>query len=245
MRFHRDEPSYPARLHQLPDPPRILTTTGPLDVTPRVVAIVGSRRAVQGSAAFAYTLAYALARAGVVVVSGGAFGVDAAAHRGALAAGGRTWAVLPCGRATCAPLENKRLFQAISMSPGGRLVFPLPDDRGTRKDGFRYRNGILTALADDVVVVQAHFASGSLNAAGWARSLRRRLWMVPAAPWMTSYCGTNAWLRLGYAKPVWSPTELLTTLVGRRVPWPSDVRYALDPVAVADPLAPTLDEDTV
>ncbi len=236
MRFDRADDQYPPALRALPDPPRVLTTTGPLVRSRRVVAIVGSRGALPGSAAFAYALAYALAAEGLVVVSGGALGVDAAAHRGALAAGGATWAVLPCGRNACAPPENKRLFQAIALSPGGRLVWPLPDDRGAEKKTFRYRNGVLTALADDVVVVQAHFKSGSLNAAGWARSLGRRIWMVPAAPWMTSFCASNAWIASGLATPVWSATALLEQIVGRKVPWPTELDYRDTPVIGTDEL---------
>ncbi len=219
MRLAYDQDSYPSQLRHLPDPPRVLTTTGPLERPSRVVAIVGSREALPESEAFAYLLAYKLAQEGVVVVSGGALGVDAAAHRGALAARGVTWCVLPCGRRRCAPSENRRLFQAISVAPGGRLVWPFRDETHADKTTPRYRNGVLMALADAAVVVQAHYRSGSLNAASWARQLGRELWMVPSSPWVTAFCGSNLWLQRGHAKLAGAPSELLTALVGRPMKW--------------------------
>lgn len=215
MRFDRDHGPYPARLRAMPDPPAIVSTTGPLREDRRVVAIVGSRDATAESQAFAHRLAFALAREGAVVVSGGAVGVDAAAHGGALAAGGATWAVLPCGRSTTSPAANAALFAEIAGSREGRLVWPFADDVNAGPERFRYRNGVLTALADEVVVVQAHYKSGSLNAAGWARSFGRRVWMVPAPPWAARFCGTNAWLEQGNARPLWAPSVFLRTVLGR------------------------------
>lgn len=217
MRYCRDESNYPTRLRTLPDPPRALTTTGPLEPRARVVAIVGARAATPRSLAFAFDLARALAREDVVVVSGGARGVDSAAHRGALAAGGSTWAVLPTGRQHCVPPENRRLFQAIAMSPGGRLIWPLADEKGAQPETFRYRNSVLTALADDVVVVQAHLESGSLNAASWSRQLGRRTWTVPAPPWSASFAGSNLLLSKGHARPIWATEDLLGALAGHPV----------------------------
>lgn len=225
MRLLLDRAGYPSRLHVLTDPPRQVTTTGPLDPDARVVAIVGARDATPRSEAFAFDLARALASAGVVIASGGAVGVDAAAHRGALAACGRTWAVLPNGRHHCTPPENRRLFQAISLSPGSRLVWPFADDVTPKKDGqrFHYRNAVLVALADDVIVVQAHLASGSLNAARWARSFGRRTWATPAPPWSTGFAGSNLLLARGDARPIWSGQALVETLLGRPlvtpIPW--------------------------
>lgn len=231
MRLALDQASYPPRLRHLPDPPRVVTTTGELEGASRVVAIVGSREALPESEAFAYLLAYKLAQEGVVVVSGGAVGVDAAAHRGALAARGATWCVLPCGRRHASPIENRRLFQAIAVAPGGRLVWPFRDETHASKTTPRYRNGVLMALADAAVVVQAHYRSGSLNAASWAKQLGRELWMVPGSPWVTAFCGSNLWLHRGHARLAGAPTELLTALVGRPVKWTSpgeEARRALE-----------------
>src|SRR5690606_14114795 len=101
----RDEPlvmltpedaDYPSRLRRLPSP-RPIDTSGPLDRS-IAIAVVGARRATPEALAFTSAVAETLARAGVVVISGGAEGVDTAAHRGALASGGRTWVVAPTGR---------------------------------------------------------------------------------------------------------------------------------------------------
>jgi DNA processing protein len=219
MRYDRDDSDdYPTRLRALPDPPRVLTTTGALEPRGRIVAIVGARAATPRSVAFAFDLARALAQEDVVVISGGAIGVDTAAHRGALAGGGRTWAVLPTGRLHCAPRQNQSLFDEIAGSPGSRLVWPLPDEvDATRAETFRYRNAVLTALADDVVVVQAHLQSGSLNAASWARQLGRRTWTVPAPPWSPSFAGSNLLLSKGHARPIWFAADLLAALLERPV----------------------------
>lgn len=201
MRYLRDEGPYPRCFRRLPDPPRLVTTTGPLEREGRrAIAIVGSREPSDGARAFAQDLAAGLAERGVIVVSGGAVGVDAAAHRGALAAGGATWAVLPTAvDRSPFPPENRRLFQAVSVAPEGRVVWCVHG-----RPQAKYRNGVLCALADAVIVVQAHYRSGSLNAAHWAMQLRKPLWMVPSAPWDGAYTGALPLLGDGRARPLWS-----------------------------------------
>lgn len=180
---------YPAALNELPNPPRLLTTSGPLDTTARAVAIVGARDAWAGSMELAYSLGFQLARAGVVVVSGGAVGVDGAAHRGALAAGGPTWVVCPTGRDRIFPLAHVDLFAAVERSTEGRLIWPFPDHESSCPRTWLYRNGVLAALSEVLVVVQAHHKSGSRNAVKWARELGRSVWAVPAMPFVGAFAG--------------------------------------------------------
>jgi DNA processing protein len=171
---------YPHGLRELPAPPH-LDVSAPLEER-LAIAIVGSRQATPESLHFATELAATLARAGVVVVSGGALGIDAAAHRGALAAGGATWVVLPNGRGHDSPTANAALFREIEASPRGRVIWPFPPGTETDQKTPLARNGVLVALSGGVVVVQARLQSGSRNTMSWARDLGRTLWIVPSFP---------------------------------------------------------------
>lgn len=175
---------YPSRIRNLTRPPLAMSVAGVLDPDAPKVAIVGTREAHPDALLFASSLAAACVKAGAVVVSGGAVGIDAAAHRGALAAGGRTWAVAPTGREHAFPSGHRGLYQEI-VEGGGAMLWPFPP--ATQAVGtFHRRNRILVALSDIVVVVQAGAPSGALNAAKWARQFRRPLWAVPSPPWIES-----------------------------------------------------------
>lgn len=191
-RYTHDHPDYPLVLTKLLLPPPF-TATGPIpDV--RAVAIVGSREAFYECATFAHDLAFELAKAGLTIVSGGAKGIDAAAHRGALKAGGATWVVCPTGKNKVAPPENRRLFDEIARSPKGRLIWPFEDDADAETKNYRERNGILVQLSEVVVVIQAALQSGSRNACTWARDLGKPLWVVPGPPWgewASKFAGSN------------------------------------------------------
>jgi DNA processing protein len=163
-------------------PPASLTTRGGSLEAERVVAIVGSRKCATEAACFAEDLAGKLVQAGAVVASGGAVGIDAAAHRGALAAGGRTWVVAGTGHERCFPDGHRDLYEVVGQGPGA-MIWPFAPGYSARS-AFVARNKILAALADAVVVVQAGVASGALNAAGCARDAHKPLWVVPAPPWM-------------------------------------------------------------
>jgi DNA processing protein len=203
------DPRYPGRLRSLPEPPASITVSGGAIEASRAVAVVGSRAALPDSLHFARDLAGALARAGVAVVSGGAEGVDCAAHEGALHAGGRTWAVAGTGHEHCFPASHESLFATIGRGPGA-MVWPFaPAYQG--RSGFLLRNRVLIALSDAVVVVQAGFPSGALQAASWAKKLQKPLWVVPAAPWMSGFDGSRQLLEEG-ARPLVSSDALLRTL---------------------------------
>jgi DNA processing protein len=200
---------YPSRLRGLTDAPASLTARGGSLEAERVVAIVGSREATDDASKFAEDLACTLGRLGVVVVSGGALGIDGAAHRGALAAGGRTWAVAGTGCEHVFPESHADLFERIARGPGA-MIWPFaPDYR--HRSGFLARNRVLVALADAVVVVQAGFPSGALRAASAARMLGKPLWVVPAPPWLESFRGSRMLLDRG-AHPLLFVERFLTSL---------------------------------
>jgi DNA processing protein len=192
---------YPHRLRSLPGaPPSITVCGGVVDAT-RAIAVVGSRAAVPEALCFAGDLAAALARAGLVVVSGGAEGIDRAAHEGALAGGGRTWAIAGTGHEHCFPPTHSELFATIGRGPGAMLWPFAPDYRG--RSGFLFRNRVLVALADAVVIVQAGLRSGALHAASWANKLKRPLWVVAPAPWSSGFEGSRQLIEAG-ARPLLS-----------------------------------------
>jgi DNA processing protein len=162
-------PGYPGRLARLSNPPAQLWVAGGMPSGSTAVAIVGARAASQPARTFAFELAGGLARAGITVVSGGAFGIDAAAHEGALAAGGETVAVLGCGVDVVYPDRHADLFARITQRGGLLSEY----DRGVppRKGQFPARNRIIAALADLVIVVEAAHRSGALSTAAEARAL--------------------------------------------------------------------------
>jgi DNA processing protein len=160
---------YPDRLAQLPDRPAELRVRGELAPTRRRVAIVGSRDADGYGEEMARELAAGLARAGVSIVSGGARGVDTAAHLGALEAGGHTVAVLGTGVDVVYPARNRELFASI-VAAGGALVSELPDGAGARREHFPRRNRVVSGMSEAVVVVQAAEQSGALITAAWAKA---------------------------------------------------------------------------
>jgi DNA processing protein len=192
-------------------PPWLSTRGGALEAD-RVVAIVGSRIPAKASAEFADTLGASIARAGGVVLSGGAHGIDAAAHAGALRSCGRTWAVAGTGCDHCYPPDHAHLYEAIAESSGAMLWPFAPEQPPQRGVTFLRRNRILAALADAVVVVQAGARSGALHAAGCARRASKPLWVVPMPPWASEgYEGSSELLNAG-ARPLTSEEHLLSSL---------------------------------
>jgi DNA processing protein len=200
-----------ARLAAMPPPlrPPYVAATGSLPA-PGGVAIVGSRKPERSAATFAHALAHALATRGVPVLSGGAVGIDAAAHEGALDGNGATYAVLPTGPDGYFPKANGDLFARIARSRGG-LVFPFPPGTAPFRGHFLRRNGVLVALCQTVVVVQARIPSGALNAAAWARRLARPLYVVAGPPWDPAFAGSTGELLRG-ARPILSLASLLEEL---------------------------------
>lgn len=185
----------PPRLRDLPEPPAALHLVGELPRGPSV-AIVGTREPSPEAHAFARTLAHELARAGIIILSGGAQGIDSAAHEGALDAEGRTVVVAPAGFHKPFPAENRELFSRV-VAAGSAYLSLLPPDEPAPRGIFFERNGCLVALAHAVVLVEARHRSGARNAAAWARRLGRPLLVVPSAPWISAGAGCILELRLG------------------------------------------------
>ncbi len=204
-----DDPAYPSPLLRLPKP-RAVTLSGPLPRGP-AVAIVGTRKPIPEARAFAETLARAVARAGGTVVSGGALGIDAAAHEGALAENGKTVCVVGTGRNHVFPSHHVDLYRRIQAS-AGTMVWPFPDDAPAKSAHFLRRNGLLVALSQALVVVQAGAGSGALNAASWARKLGKPIWVVPQAPWTSlGFEGSLGELERG-ARPLITTSKLLESV---------------------------------
>jgi DNA processing protein len=141
------------------------------------VSVVGSRAATAYGSHVATELSAELAGLGWTVISGGAFGVDACAHRGALAVGGCTVAVLASGLSFGYPKGNSDLFAAIAHT--GVMVSECPPDRAPTRPGFLIRNRVIAALSRGTLVVEAALRSGALNTARHARELNRPVMAVP------------------------------------------------------------------
>lgn len=176
----RSHDAWPVGLRDLPGRfPRQLRVRGALPPPDALaVAIVGSREASPAGIALARAWACDLARRGLVIWSGGAVGIDTAAHEGALDAGGRTVAVLGSGLARPFPPENVELFHRIASS-GGAVVSCIADDTPAGTFHFLRRNGVIAACTRALVVVEADVKSGARSAAAAARGIRRPVAVVP------------------------------------------------------------------
>jgi len=199
----------PPRLSDLAEPPARLYLHGELPRGP-AVAVVGTRKASREGLAFTRTLAAELAAAGVAVLSGGAKGIDTAAHEGALDVGGVTVVVTPAGFNRPYPEQNADLFRRV-VDSGGAYLSLFPDDAPADRPTFFARNACLVALSHAVVVTQAPFISGAANAASWARQLGRPLFVVAHSPWVSAGSGAIQELRRG-AVQIDRAKEVLTHL---------------------------------
>lgn len=188
-------PDYPRGLQDLPDAPRSFRVLGELPDLRRAVCIVGTRRADDEALDFSYQLGRDAALRGWVVVSGGAIGIDRAAHEGALDGRGRTVVVLPIGLDDPYPAANHDLFSRVVEA--GCLLTEVPDGTPLQRGRFLTRNRLVAALGAATVVVQAPARSGALSTAAVARRLGRRVFAVPASPWDSRGSGNLRLLREG------------------------------------------------
>ena len=175
------EPEWPTRLDDLGDSrPLVLWVQGSADLRfacLRSVSVVGARAATGYGQHVATEMAAALAERGWCVISGGAYGIDASAHRGALGAEGVTVAVLASGLSYGYPKGHHELFAAIAGQ--GVMVSEWPPDRAPSRPGFLVRNRVIAALSCGTVVVEAALRSGALSTARHARDISRPLMAVP------------------------------------------------------------------
>lgn len=220
------EAGYPAALAQIEAPPQLLYLRGRLDDGGLRVAVVGSRTALDTDQIRAHALARDLARAGVGVVSGGARGIDRAAHEGALSAGGATAAVLGCGIDQTYPPEHRDLFGRIERA-GGALISEFPPGMPGLRGNFPRRNRTLSGLSDAVVVLSASLASGALLTAAEARRQGRPVFAVPGEERDPLSAGPRSLLADGRAVPIRSAADVLFRLgrapnPGSRHPRPSE-----------------------
>lgn len=175
--LHAD-PDYPINLRGIYAPPPYIYVKGTIEPRDRIaVAVVGSRKAGRDGIQMAGEIATGLSRRGVTVVSGFARGIDSAAHRGAVEAGGRTLAVFGNGLRHCYPPENREMFEKVPEH--GALISELPLDTRPEPRHFPPRNRIIAGLGLAVLVVEAPVKSGALITAHFAREQNRDVFAIP------------------------------------------------------------------
>ena len=223
-------------LREIYDPPIVLYVKGAWRqcLERPCVALVGSRRCSTYGQNAALMLARDLAQRGVTIVSGFARGIDAAAHRGALEAGGRTIAVLGTGIDECYPRDHRKLGQEI-LEKGGAMVTQFPLGTPPVSENFPYRNRIISGLSLGVVVVEAAENSGSLITARLAIEQNREVWAVPGNITSRNSFGTNYLIKGAGAKLVqqWQDiaSELPPQIAARLLPPPFGEKKARQTLA--------------
>ncbi|MFH0883286.1 MAG: DNA-processing protein DprA [bacterium] len=187
---------YPQLLKQIHNPPAALYVLGEnLPKGDRAVAVVGSRRASEPGIEVAHQIGAGLSQAGLHVISGLAYGIDAAAHRGALQERGNTVAVLGSGVDTVYPPRHRKVYDSIVRS--GAVISELFLGAGPESRNFPMRNRIISGIAAATVVVEAAARSGSLITASEALNENRAVFAVPGHPLSRNYEGCNYLLRQG------------------------------------------------
>ena len=205
-----EDPEYPERLRRIYDPPPLLYIKGSLDTADIPVAVVGSRNASPYGRYVTEKLSRELAQRGATVVSGLARGIDTCAHRGALAARGRTIAVMGCGIDVIYPPENRKLHGEIASN--GAVVTEFAFGTEPDRPHFPARNRIISGLSLGVLIVEAGEKSGSLITARCALEQNREVFAVPGSIDLPGSRGTNRLLRQG-AKLVETVEDILEEIL--------------------------------
>lgn len=213
----RRDPDYPASLTDIPDPPAWLTVRGQHFSQPTgpCLAMVGTRKPTPYGKSVALRLARELSAAGVTVVSGLARGIDGAAHQGALAAGGVTWAVLGTGVDQIYPHEHRALAHAILER--GALLSELLPGTGPEAHNFPERNRIISGLCQAVLVVEAGEKSGTLITVDSATSQGREVLAIPGSITSAQSVGPHRLIKQG-ATLVTDAADILQALKAAPVP---------------------------
>ena len=234
------EAGYPSLLASMPTAPQVLFVRGGLEpggADRYTVSIVGSRACTSYGIEQGERFGRELAAAGLSVVSGGARGIDSAAHRGALKGGGRTVVVLGCGLGCVYPPENAKLFDAI-VDHGGSIVSELPCGRPPEAGNFPARNRVIAGMSLGVVVVEAARGSGALITANHAVELGREVMALPGRVDSVASEGSNGLLQRSEAALVTRPGDVLDALE-------TDARYlhqGVHDAATRDPRARSVGE---
>lgn len=193
-----DDALYPAVLREIYALPLVLYGRGEWPDWEELpaLAMVGTRKATPYGLQMAGYLAGSVASAGIAVVSGGAVGIDAASHQGALAVGGRTVVVQGCGLDVNYPKPNHRLREQV-LAQGGAIISEYPPGTAGWKGNFPLRNRLISGLSWATCVVEADIDSGSLITATHAREQGREVMAVPGPAGMSAYAGNNSLIRKG------------------------------------------------
>ena len=221
-----DDPEFPTLLREIPWPPHALYYRGTLPKQQLIVAVVGTRKATPGGLLIAEQFAQSLSSRGLGIASGLAFGIDVAAHKATLKAGGYAIAVLAGGLDGITPRTNAMVGEEI-IKRGGCLLSEYPPGVAPMPRRFIERNRIVSGLSQGILVIEAPKRSGTLSTARFATEQNRDVFVVPGGITQINYVGSNELIKNG--------AQLVTT--------PEDIVEALGiatPVAHAQPL-PFLD----
>ncbi len=198
MIINADNPAYPENLRTMPDPPLYLYVKGTLRSEDRnAIAIVGTRKPTHYGTTVTRRIASELSSSGFTIVSGMARGIDTHAHRGALAAQGRTIAVLGCGIDVAYPPENKGLMEEIGHAGHGAVVTENPFGTQPESGYFPSRNRIISGLSRGTVIIEAAEDSGSLITAKYSLEQGRKLYAIPGNIGSLTSKGTNTLIKQG------------------------------------------------
>jgi DNA processing protein len=205
---------FPRPLRRIYDPPALLWVRGRLEPRDRrAVAIVGTRRCSDYGRRLARRFAGALAERGCTIVSGLAYGIDRAAHEGALdAEGGRTIAVFGTGIDRVYPSKHKALARRIATGGRGALLSEFPLGAGPDRGHFPARNRVVSGLAAGTLIVESHEQGGALITARQAVEQNREVFAVPGALTNKASAGANRLIQRGHARLVMEPADLLDDL---------------------------------
>ncbi|MES2707419.1 MAG: DNA-processing protein DprA [Verrucomicrobiota bacterium] len=237
----QDDELYPGPLREIHDPPLVLYVRGKLEPRDRVaIGVVGSRRATSYGLTAARKLSFQLAHAGVTVLSGLARGIDTAAHEGAVAAKGRTIAVIGSGLARLYPPENEALAARIADGHGA-VVSEFPILTEPDKQTFPQRNRIVSGWSHGILVVEAPAWSGALITANNAGDQGRSVYAVPGPIDRASSLGCNKLIQNG-ARLVLDAGDILEDL---NLLFPPDPKTAQDPGPATVPVNLTEEENAI
>lgn len=222
-----DDSLYPQCLREISDPPAVIYVWGNLPDVDNLdsVGIVGTRTASNYGLKNSYSFGYALSRYGIVVISGGALGVDCASHRGALAANGVTVCVRGCGINYPYLMDNAAMREAITNK--GAVISEYPPDTPPMPYQFPERNRIIAALSDGLLIIESGKKSGSLITAGYALQMGRQLFALLGNNSPENE-GSNGMIKNGSAKPITDIMDIVVALRNSEVQFEPDEDIPLD-----------------